>query len=229
MDTSTRCCSVALLRDMSLECEISVLVRQGHAGELLPIIDSLFIRSGMKKSEITLIASGIGPGSFTGIRIGIATAKGLSMALGCPLAGISTLDALAFGALPSRLPILPIIDARKGEVYCALYSPEGERLTDYLNRNPASLKDELTGPTLFVGDGLDLYQDFLSQELGDLFIPGPRNLWIPRAFVTGLLAQTIPIETLPSDINPIYVRPSDADLSLVRKKQVRENSGSRNP
>lgn len=214
---------------MSLECEISVLVRQGHAGELLPIIDSLFSRSGIEKSEITLIASGIGPGSFTGIRIGIATAKGLSMALGCPLAGISTLDALAFGALPSRLPILPIIDARKGEVYCALYSPGGERLTDYLNRKPSSLKDEITGPTLFIGDGLELYQDFLSQELGDLFIPGPRNLWIPSAFVTGLLAQTIPIETLPADINPIYVRPSDADLSLVRKKQVRKNSGFRNP
>ncbi|HDP25808.1 MAG TPA: tRNA (adenosine(37)-N6)-threonylcarbamoyltransferase complex dimerization subunit type 1 TsaB [Deltaproteobacteria bacterium] len=221
LDTSTRCCSAALLSGDTLECEINLHVRQGHAGELLPLIDSLFRHSDTGPSDLSLIASGIGPGSFTGIRIGIATAKGLSMALGCPLAGISTLDTLAYGALPSRLPVMPLIDARKTEVYFALYSPDGYRLTEYLNRGPDEVKNYITEPTLFIGDGLELYRDMLAEDLGEHFVPGTENLWTPRAYVTGLLARKLPIETLTKDISPLYVRQSDADLILAREKSQR--------
>jgi len=143
------------------------------------------------------------------------------MALGCPLAGISTLDTLAYGALPSRLPVMPLIDARKTEVYFALYSPDGYRLTEYLNRGPDEVKNYITEPTLFIGDGLELYRDMLAEDLGEHFVPGTENLWTPRAYVTGLLARKLPIETLTKDISPLYVRQSDADLILAREKSQR--------
>jgi tRNA threonylcarbamoyladenosine biosynthesis protein TsaB len=214
LDTSTDCCSVALLKDGQTECEMNLKVRTGHAGIILKLIDRLLEVGNCPRDAIDLIAVGRGPGSFTGIRIGIATAKGLAMALGCSLKGVCSLDAIVHGALPSDMPIMPLTDARKGELFCALYSPEGKPMTSYMNLPPENLKGYIDRDTLFLGNGLDLYGDLLSTLLGPHYRPGPQALWYPKASVIGTMARELPDDL--SDVNPIYVRASDATLALKR-------------
>ena len=182
------------------------------------MIDYLLTLNNVDRRDIGLIAVGSGPGSFTGIRIGIATARGLARAIGCPLMGISTLDALAYGALPAQLPIMPVIDARKSEIYCALYAPDGSLTTSYMNVHPHEVKKFVQEDTLFIGNGIDLYEDILASSLGDRFRKGPQTLWAPRASVIGMMALGQGMQGHPAVVNPIYVRPSDATLLLQRKK-----------
>lgn len=214
LDTSTALCSVALLKNGRIEGELRRTVRTGHAGILLKLIDSLLDLCACSKDTIDMIAVGRGPGSFTGIRIGIATAKGLATALGCELKGVCTLDALAYGARPCATPIMPVLDARKGEIFCALYAPDGARMGDYLNIPPERIADYIDQPTLLVGNGLELYGDTLTTALGPRFHPGPQTLWHPQAALIGALALRHPEEL--NDLNPLYVRASDATLSLKR-------------
>jgi len=204
------------MQDRAIACEANIEVKTGHAGRLLAIIDDVIKKAGADRQAIDLIAVGIGPGSFTGIRIGIATAKGLSTALGCGISGINTLDALAHGAIPSNIPIMPIIDARKSEVFCALYSPEGIPVTHYMNIRPERIRDYISSDTLFIGNGLDLYKDDLQKDLEGLFFVGPKDLWNPRASTIGLMASNTLHQAPCTDVNPVYVRPSDATLTLNR-------------
>lgn len=217
LDTSTNCLSVALLKDGSLACETSLLVSSGHGGILLPIIDKVLERTSTGRHEIGLIAVGTGPGSFTGLRIGIATAKGLAMALGCPMAGIPTLDAMAQGVSPSPMQIMPVLDAKKGELFCALYGSDGSRLSADANVKPSGIKALVSRDTLFVGNGLPLYRDALRESLGSFFHEGPAHLWHPRASVIGFMALALPSGSLTADVLPLYVRASDATLLLEKK------------
>ncbi len=221
LDTSTDACSVALIGEKGPSYEITIPVRTGHAGSLLPVIDTLFRLSPYSKEDIDLIAVGIGPGSFTGIRIGIATAKGLCLALNCRLAGVNTLDALAQGALPSSIPVMPVIDARKSEVFCRLFSPVGAPLTSPVNVKPEELSEIIDTETLFIGNGIPLYRETLSRILGKNYIEGPVHLWYPRASVIGRMALSdLSLGTLQPAL-PLYVRSSDATLALEKKHPVK--------
>jgi tRNA threonylcarbamoyladenosine biosynthesis protein TsaB len=217
LDTSTSCLSVALIKDKATISEINLTVKVGHAGMILPVIDEVLSTSGTSKDDITLIATGTGPGSFTGLRIGIATAKGLAKAIRCPLVGIPTLDIIARAALPSSMHIMPILDAKKSEVFCALYNKDGLRLTDIMNLRPEEIATLVSEDTLFVGNGCDIYRDILIKDLGPLYHEAPALLWYPRASVLAGIALTIPIEGLSKDVQPLYIRASDATLLLERR------------
>jgi len=193
-------------------------VRTGHAGSLLPVIDTLFHLSPFSKEDVGLIAVGVGPGSFTGIRIGIATAKGLAFGLNIPLAGVNTLDAIAQGALPSAVPVMPVIDARKSEIFCRLYSPNGNPITQPMNVKPAELDGMIDKETLFIGNAVPLYRETLSGILGDRFVEGPPHLWYPRASVIGRMAlDDFAAGTLHPAL-PQYVRSSDAAIQLEKRR-----------
>jgi tRNA threonylcarbamoyladenosine biosynthesis protein TsaB len=208
---------VALIIDDFVESEINMVVRAGHAGRLLPMIDDLLRLNRIDRRDLGLIAVGSGPGSFTGIRIGIATAKGLARATGCPLVGISTLDALAYGALPAQIPIMPVIDARKSEIFCGLYTKDGSLKTPYMNIHPHEVGDFVQDETLFIGNGIGLYEDIFASVLGNRFHKGPQSLWAPRASVIGIMALGRGVQDHPTEVNPIYVRPSDATLLLQKR------------
>ena len=214
IDTSTDVCSVAILKDGEVLREISQKVKTGHSGTILQIIDNLFRNSGVNKKDINLIATGLGPGSFTGIRIGIATAKGLAAAINCEIRGVSTLYAVAANAPESDLHIMPVLDARKGEIYCALYDNKRLRLSPPVNIEPAQVKGMITGPTLFIGNALALYDEVFRKYLGSLYQTAGEDLWYPKASVIGRLALNLAIAV--NDINPVYVRASDATLLLKR-------------
>ena len=183
------------------------------------MVDHLLHHCGMDKEKLDLIAVGCGPGSFTGIRIGMATAKGLCLALGCPLIGISTLDALAHAAYPCPIPVMPVIDARKSEIFCGLYAADGKLTTPYMNIRPENVADIIGQETLFIGNGIDLYEDVFVSVLGEKFRKGPENLWYPRASAMAMMAVDRMSKNAAPEVNPIYVRPSDAALTLKKRSR----------
>jgi tRNA threonylcarbamoyladenosine biosynthesis protein TsaB len=214
IDTSTDICSVAVLRDGEILEETSRKVKAGHSGTILNLIDNVLGKSGLKKQDIGLIATGLGPGSFTGIRIGIATAKGLAAALNCEIRGVITLDAVAANAPDADMNIMPVLDARKGEIFCALYDKNRHRISPRVNIEPSQVTDMISNPTLFIGNAIALYDEVFSNSLGSLYQAADKDLWYPRAAVIGRLALNPAFAV--NDINPVYIRASDATLLLKR-------------
>lgn len=224
LDTSTNSLSLALLQDGTVICEASRDVKTGHAGIILKVIDEMLIKGGMKREAVGLIAVGTGPGSFTGLRIGIATAKGLASALGCPMAGVPSLDVIAQAALPSPMQIMPVIDAKKRELFCAVYAKDGSRLTGFMNLKPEAAASLINEDTLLLGNGCSLYRDILSEMSGGFYHEGPADLWNPKAAVLAGIALEKSVDTFHDEVQPIYVRASDATLLLERSGKCTANT-----
>jgi tRNA threonylcarbamoyladenosine biosynthesis protein TsaB len=187
-DTATDVATSALVSDGEVLGE-----RTSRAVTVLEDVDALLRQAGAHTRELEGIAVGIGPGSFTGVRIGLATARGLALALGVSVAGVSTLDALAAGA-PGAVPV---IDARRGEVFVLLEEPRV--LT------PDQL--ELTPGTVCVGSGAVRYRPVL-EAAGALIPPDQDDRHVPRArFHAALAGEFGPAEA----VEPMYLRVPDAD------------------
>lgn len=225
LETATLCGSVALVaRDRCLT-EFSLQTGETHSRRLLTGIDRLLQETGLDWREIDGVAVSLGPGSFTGLRIGLATAKGLVMASGAKLIGVGTLDGLAsqlFGVGDTL--ICPLLDARKKEIYCGFYRCDVRgrpRLQgEYMVMSPERLCDMIKEPVLLLGDGAVFYQDLLRDRLADHFSRAPENLFFPRASAVGLLAleKWQHHEFLdPAGSEPIYIRLSDAELNLEKR------------
>ena len=184
-DTATERATSALVDDGEVLGE-----RVSRAATLLADIDALLRQAGAHQRDVSALALGTGPGSFTGIRIGLAVARGLALALGVPAAGVSTLDALAAGAPGAT----PVIDAKRREVFV----PGPQALA------PADLP-VLTG-TVYVGDGAVRYRDVLEQA-GATVPPDEDERHLPRARFHAELARDFgPVEL----VEPLYVRVPDA-------------------
>jgi len=216
LDSSSSRLSVALIRDSSTVCEKNIDTMIGHAGIILSVIDAVLSETSTVRDEIGLVAVGTGPGSFTGIRIGLATAKGMATALSCPLAGIPTLDAMVKVALPASMQIMPIVDAKKGEIFCAIYDKNGSRLTDFMNLRPSDIARLVAKDTLLLGNGCELYRDRLKSDLGESYHEAATELWYAKASIIGIMALDSSQNGRPSDVLPIYVRASDATLLLEK-------------
>jgi tRNA threonylcarbamoyladenosine biosynthesis protein TsaB len=188
-DTATDAATSALVDDGELLGE-----RSSRAVTLLEALDALLRQGGASARDLDLLAVGLGPGSFTGVRIGLATARGLGLALGLPAAGVSTLDALAAGAPDA----VPVVDARRREVF-ALLDGEPRVLA------PADL--DLAPGTVCVGDGAVRYRAVL-EERGCRVPPDGDERHLPRARFHAALAGTPgPAESL----EPLYLRVPDAE------------------
>jgi tRNA threonylcarbamoyladenosine biosynthesis protein TsaB len=157
LETSTAKLSVALARDgkviASRECEEPRL----QASLTAPLVKEVLDSQGLTVADCNAVCVGKGPGSYTGLRVGVSTAKGLAFGAGLPLIAIGSLDVLVAGAAPDQAShIVPMIDARRMEVYTAVFSPDGEQLTPVEAKiiGPDSFASELAaGPVLFIGDG----------------------------------------------------------------------------
>src|SRR5437899_8537891 len=187
-DTATDVATSALVFDGEVLGE-----RTSRAVTVLEDIDALLRQAGAHTRELGGIAVGIGPGSFTGVRVGLATARGLALALGIPVAGVSTLDALAAGA-PGAIPV---IDARRGEVFVL---QDGPRVLA-----PGDL--ELAAGTVCVGSGAVRYRELL-EAAGAEIPPDDDERHLPRARFHAELARDFgPAEA----VEPLYLRVPDAD------------------
>jgi tRNA threonylcarbamoyladenosine biosynthesis protein TsaB len=219
LETSGPCGSIALVTGRECLGEYTLQSKLTHSRRLLAGIDWLLGEAGLAWGQIGGIAISLGPGSFTGLRIGLSTAKGLAMATGAPLLGVSALDGLAAQLAHAAVPICPVLDARKKEVYAAFYrnGPGGqaERTSDYMVLPPAALMAMISEPTLLVGDGAAAYEESFRERLGGMALLPPAQLYFPRAAAIGLLAlvKLEQGESLdPADAVPLYIRPSEAEL-----------------
>ncbi len=228
MDTATPCSAVAVTsgtrKDGRVLASLSLTGNVTHSRRLIKAVDYLLQEAGLSWPQIDGIGVSLGPGSFTGLRIGMATAKGLAAAAGKALVGISSLDSLAAKCSTSRL-ICAVVDARKKEVYTALYRCKSDglakRISDITAVTPDKLGGIITEPVLMIGDGAVLYIDLIKEMLGDLVLFAPAMLHELSAASLGMLAgeKLVAGETLDvAEAVPLYIRSSDAELNLAQKK-----------
>ena len=233
IETATGCGSVSLteggFRDGRLRAECSCQPDITYSRRLLGSVAWLIEAAGVHWHDLDGIAVSIGPGSFTGLRIGMAAAKSIAMAAGKPLIGVPTLDALALACSGSDLMIGSVLDARKQQVYAGFYriGPDGppRRITGPMVVNPSDLLKHVSEPVLLTGPGAAVYrQSFTGLDNVRIL---PPMLASPRAAFVGLLAGRMLSEgrTMdPASAAPLYVRASDAEVNLQRKS---ERSGER--
>ena len=218
IETSTMAGSVALSDAGQLVSEYLLNIKVTHSERLLTAIDRVLEDAGIPMNKIDGFALSIGPGSFTGLRIGTSTVKGLAFAAHKPIVGVPTLDAMAENLPFTDHLVCPILDARKKEVYTALYkrTKEGkmEKLTEDLAIKPKDLTNRIHDKVVFLGDGIDVYQELIKENLGDLAVFAPFHLRLPRASSVAMLGldefrrnNTLNL----AQFIPRYVRLSEAE------------------
>ncbi len=219
IETATVAGSVAVVDDnKGLIGEIKVDVKIAHSERLMSSVEWLLRASGISIEEIDALAVSIGPGSFTGLRIGLSTAKGLSYATNKPIVPVPTIDAFA-ASLPfcSHL-ICPMLDARKNEVYAGLYKWEGTLLRKILPAtaiNPGELLEQIRGPVVLMGDATVTYKTLIADILKTNAIFAPPSKMSPSASTVAEMAiEKINqgIITDPISLTPFYIRKSEAEI-----------------
>lgn len=234
LDTSTKCCSISLTRgtlaDGEVLASLSLSSNITHSRRLVNGVDQLFRETDIDWPDIAAVAVGLGPGSFTGLRIGMATAKGFAAAAGIKLVGVSTLDGLAANCLTIS-KICSVVDARKKQVYRAFYQRNSfgqiERTGEIRAVSPEILAAEIDEPVLMVGDGITSYGKLWKSILKEKVEFAPCQFNQPSASAIGMLCGQLFKEEKYLDIgsaSPLYVRASDAELSLADKKKKKQVS-----
>ncbi len=193
IDTATKTAGVALLRDETILVEYFFNLPANHSETVLPAVHRGLSMAGIGIDGVDLFALTVGPGSFTGLRIGSSTVKGLALATRKPVVGVSTLEALAYNAIEYPGLICPMLDARKGEVYAALYRANGESLFDVVMEEKATTPEEflhrIDGEALFLGDGLNSHSELIRERLQGRALFVPSNRQIIRASSVALLGR----------------------------------------
>ncbi len=234
IDTSARTGSVALCDRASLIGEFTLGMERQHSERLMPALDSLLAVSGVGMEDVELIAVARGPGPFTGLRVGITTAKALAYGLGLPAVGVPTLDAIAYGHHHSARDLCVLLDARKQEVYAARYEavpgPVLETPLRWLRCVGAhrctpvhDVLGEIERPTLFVGDGAAAYRCAIAETLGDLASFGDEEAGVCRAWAVATLGDRLhrdqPTTAAQSvDLSPLYLRRPEAEVKLGQSR-----------
>jgi len=235
IDTTGEYCSVGLINGENMIAEISEKTPQEHSLKLIPFIDKLLKDNSLKIQDINAIAVSIGPGSFTGLKVGVAIAKTLSQALGIPIVGIPTLDATALNVIDARCQmqdaregiICVITDARKSQVYTAIYKEleQNKSTSQQVNKLKKLTKDSVMtvdellsvvgcrSSVVFVGNGIKIYKDKIEAKLKDKVIFTEEKYWHPKAGNIALEGWKKLQNNKKGDnlfkLNPVYVRQPD--------------------
>ncbi|GAB6094161.1 tRNA (adenosine(37)-N6)-threonylcarbamoyltransferase complex dimerization subunit type 1 TsaB [Desulfatiferula olefinivorans] len=219
VDTTGQGCSVAVTDDDVLLCELNFRKKETHSRHIMGLIDTVLGACRLSIHDIDGYAVSRGPGSFTGLRIGLSTVKGLALVTGKPVAGVSSLDALAMNVPCSNRPVCALIDARKNEVYMARYRWDGKvpvAVVQGCAVGPESLVAGVDEETVFVGSGLSVFGDIIKKRLGSMAVCLPPEAGSIRALHVARLAykrfHSGEVDRTDSLV-PHYIRPSDAELN----------------
>jgi tRNA threonylcarbamoyladenosine biosynthesis protein TsaB len=219
IDTATKTAGVALLRDETILVEYFFNLPVNHSETILPAVHQGLSLAGIGIDGVDLFALTVGPGSFTGLRIGSSTVKGLALATGKPVVGVSTLEALAYNAIEYTGVICPMLDARKGEIYAALYRANGDGLFDVVMEEKAATPGEflhrIDGEALFLGDGLTEHAEQIREKLSGRARFAPSNRQAVRASSVALIGRIKLSRGERLDVVtfvPRYLRRSEAEV-----------------
>ena len=232
IDTTTKVTAVALAEDGSLIAEGFLHTSKMHSERLIPMLDQLLKAAAWTLQELDMIGVVRGPGSFTGIRIGIATAQGLAQVLNLPIITVLSLDALAWAGLGRTEDIVPILDARKNEWYTARYHwTQGEEKAECLTlTSPQALPTDqwleqlkqLDRSICFVGDAASKSKGRIKDVLGERAVILPEYLSLPRGAYTARAVWQRWQETGVGDrVEPYYIRFSEAEVNWAKKEEAR--------
>ncbi len=220
LDTATRTCSVAVVDGERLAAEMTIEPARTHSRHLMEMIDTVLRTSGLTIAGLDGLAVTRGPGSFTGLRIGISTIKGLAAASGKPLVGVSALEVLAARFPFTPYLICPAIDARKKQVYTARYRMCGKILkpeTPETVLSPEAAFSGISEPCILAGDGVLLYRQMIGEKTDlSAWIAPPGFHVIRAADIARMAADRLAANTAddPGTFAPNYIRQSDAELGF---------------
>lgn len=242
IDSSGLVASVALLEDDTLLAEYTVNYKKTHSQTLLPMLDAIAQMIDLDLNSIDAIAISKGPGSFTGLRIGSATAKGLGLALDKPLVEVPTVDALAYNLYDAQGLIVPMMDARRVQVYTGIYRFVNHELTAVKAQCAEAvenLMEELNclgEPVILLGDGVRPYLDRIRELLKVPFTVAPAHLNRQRAGAVGALGEKYfsrGMTVTADEHRPEYLRASQAEREQTAKgvpvKEIEKNSEKLKP
>ncbi len=217
IDTSSKFLNIALSEDEDIIKEESHLLDRRQASQLIPIVKELLRKSKTPVKRIDAFIIGLGPGSFTGLRIGVSAIKGFGIATGKPCIGVASIDAIACNARENNRDIIPIIDAKRGQVYAAIYRRKAgrlKRLSEYMVLPVAKLLKKIKQEPVFLGDGVSLYREnILSADKKAVFLeeqywyPGAGNI-IKLGFSRIKKAKKPGLDKL----TPLYLYPDDCQV-----------------
>lgn len=231
IESSSLVASVAIVEDEVTMAEYTANFKKTHSQTLLPMIDSMVELLGIELSTMDAIAVSGGPGSFTGLRIGSATAKGLGLALNKPLIHVPTLDATAYNLYGAGALICPIMDARRNQVYTGIYRFEKEFETvhgqDVMDMgNLIHILNGLGEPVIFLGDGVPVYEKQIEKNMSAPFRFAPAHANRQRAAAVAALGAVYfkegKVETA-DEHGPDYLRKSQAE----REREAREQAAAK--
>ncbi|MFQ6003309.1 MAG: tRNA (adenosine(37)-N6)-threonylcarbamoyltransferase complex dimerization subunit type 1 TsaB [Candidatus Zixiibacteriota bacterium] len=227
VDTSTMAAGIGIVEEDEILVEVKFSVKITYSEILLSGIDQALNNVSLEINDMDGFAISIGPGSFTGLRIGLSILKGLSFAMGKPLASVPSLDALACLSLYCQYPVVTMLDAKKNQVYAAIYETKNgelKRQSDYLVIEVEDLIKRISQKTLFVGPGAKLYQKELIELLKEKACFSSAEQSLPSGATVALLGSRKLTSGQFEDIvnlEPIYLRKSEAELKFrnVRRSQ----------
>ncbi|WP_312337099.1 tRNA (adenosine(37)-N6)-threonylcarbamoyltransferase complex dimerization subunit type 1 TsaB [Anaerospora hongkongensis] len=220
IETATLASGVALATADKLVAEIIVQTRKTHSERLMPHIEQLLELGQVAKEDITAIAVSIGPGSFTGLRIGLATAKALAYVWNVPVIGVSTLAALAYACPAPNSLICPLLDAQKGNVYQAVYRWEKGMLQEVIPPRVIAHQEAINElasqplPVIMLGEGAVLFQEAIVAAADPIEL-APPHIILPRAGSVALLGHQLLRQGIRHDVmtlEPLYIRRSEAEV-----------------
>ncbi len=224
IDSSVPQGSVALLENDQIIAETSLSPEAGTPSDtILKIVDDVLSRTPYKLGDVDGFSVTAGPGSFTGLRVGMSLVKGFALALEKPVQGIDTLMAVAASTEQTEHPVCAILDARKQEVYCAFFRYEGNKLirtTPDSVMPPEELCKAVSEPTVFIGSGLETYREFFSGRLRTLFIDNSKAIKHSVAASAALLARPHLEDHTCFDLGELkikYVRKSEAEMNYMKQ------------
>lgn len=235
IDSSGLVATVAVLEEEQTIAEYSVNYKKTHSETLVPMLDEIRKMTDLDLSTIDYIATAGGPGSFTGLRIGAATVKGLGLALNIPVVSVPTLDALSMNAWGYDGLICPMMDARREQVYTGLYQFDNGKHCVVKEQCAVAVSEiievinSLGKKVLFLGDGIPVYKEFIEKEVKVPFLYAPSHMNRQRASALGVLAFEYIKEgktESASQHKPEYLRLSQAEREKAEKEKAeKENAG----
>ena len=220
IETATLVSSVALATSDTLLAEITLQTKKTHSELLMPHIAKILDMAGVSRTDITAVAVSIGPGSFTGLRIGLATAKSLAYAMKIPLVGVPTLAALAYGCFVPGAILSPILDAQKGNVYQALFEWQNGNVKELMPATVIGIDEALdslaqySAPVILMGEAAVLHREKIKQRDNHLSLAAPHMI-IPRASSVAGLGHMLIQQGIHHDVmalEPLYIRRSEAEV-----------------
>ncbi len=230
MDTSGPVAGVAILRDGQLAYEAAAVNKMTHSVSMMPMVEEALTRSGLDIGDVDLFAVVTGPGSFTGVRIGVSAVKGMAHGAGKPCIGVVALEARAAGLWNTKGIICPIQDARAGQVYGAafragmppvrLLADMAEKLPDFIQKVLAVA--ETDEPLVFLGDGVAPYQNAIQEILGERALFAPAHCRFLRPSSVAMLAEARQSEAVDYlTLMPVYLRAPQAERARAAKEATK--------